>query len=266
MNWLVLNSGSSKPGRERDLDEGVMGSTDPEILAAECVRPFGSGQTMADSNRASVLLVRSGLTDWDCQGRMQGCADLPLCEKGRVAAATDCAKLGAIHLDVVLSGPDEACRSTASLVAAATGRGKVKTADDLRELALGLWEGQRQEDLEVRFASAYRAWRHEPAKVVPPEGESMADAQDRLIEQVIKGIGRRRGTQGVGIVLRPFAMALVRARIFGLPLEQVWDMLESSPCTEWISLDMAELKQGRTAASVAAPLASAQRRQVSSQR
>jgi broad specificity phosphatase PhoE len=180
---------------------------------------------------------------------MQGCADLPLCEKGRAAAATDCAKLGAIHLTLVLSGPDEACRSTASLVAVATGKGKVKSVDGLRELGLGLWEGQREEELELRYASAYRAWRHDPAKVVPPEGESMIEAQDRLMEQVVKGIGRRRGPEGVGIVLRPFAMALVRSRIFGLPLDQVWQILETSPCTEWISLDMTELKQGRSAAS-----------------
>lgn len=210
---------------------------------------------MSDSNRASVLLVRSGLTDWDCQGRMQGCADLPLCEKGRAAAATDCAKLGAIHLALVLSGPDEACRSTAALVAAATGKGKVKSVEDLRELGLGLWEGQREEELEIRYSSAYRAWRHDPAKIVPPEGESMTEAQDRLMEQVIKGIGRRRGTEGVGVVLRPFAMALVRARIYGLPIDQVWDKLESSPCTEWVSVDMTELKLGRTAAIAAIPVA-----------
>jgi len=205
---------------------------------------------MGDLKRASVLLVRSGLTDWDCQGRMQGCADLPLCERGRTAAATDCAKLGAIHLAVVLSGPDEACRSTAALVAAATGKGRIKTVDELRELGLGLWEGQREEELEIRYASAYRAWKHDPSKIVPPEGESMAEAQERLVEQVIKGIGRRRGAEGVGIVLRPFAMALVRARIFGLALHQVWDMLEGAPCTEWLSVDMGELKQGRIAAAI----------------
>jgi broad specificity phosphatase PhoE len=158
--------------------------------------------------------------------------------------------LGAIHLAVVLSGPDEACRSTAALVAAATGKGRIKSVDELRELGLGLWEGQREEELEIRYASAYRAWKHDPTKIVPPEGESMAEAQDRLVEQVIRGIGRRRGTEGVGIVLRPFAMALVRARIFGLALEQVWDMLEGAPCTEWLSVDMGELKQGRIAAAI----------------
>lgn len=134
-------------------------------------------------------------------------------------------------------------------MAAATGKGRVKSVDELRELGLGLWEGQREEELEARFASAFRAWKYDPAKVVPPEGESMAEAQERLIGQVIKGIGRKRGPEGVGIVLRPFAMALVRARVFGLPLDKVWEAMKTAPCTEWISVDMDELKRGRSAAT-----------------
>ncbi len=199
--------------------------------------------TMGD--RTSLLLVRSGLTDWDCQGRVQGCADLPLCEEGRKAAQADCSKLANTKVALVLCGPDDACKATAAIVSQRLGNSKIKSIEGLAEPSLGLWEGQREEELEARFGSVYRAWKDDPASIVPPDAEPFEEAQKRILKALTSGIGSK-GSQGIAVILRPIALALVRSKLRNEALTGVWDLVANSPCVEWLSVEAADLRYRTT--------------------
>src|SRR5688572_29219178 len=95
---------------------------------------------MAKTQTCRLLLMRTGSTEWDEAGRLQGSVDLPLSAAARQGVNDQIGMLGAAELAVVLTGPDEASRETAEIVADQTGCSP-KVVDDLREINLGLWEG-----------------------------------------------------------------------------------------------------------------------------
>jgi phosphoserine phosphatase len=189
---------------------------------------------MAKTGQLRLLLVRSGATEWDKCGRMCGSSDLPLCEEGRAAFLAELEQLGRPGLATVLTSPDEASLVTAGLLAEATGA-KIKDYDELREVNLGLWEGRLGSDLEARCRSAYRQWVSDPTTVVPPEGETIEEAEARIVPTLAKLLGKARvGADGaVGLVMRPLALGVVKCWLEGMPTSKLWTAVHDRPVTEW---------------------------------
>ncbi len=164
---------------------------------------------MGEASAITVLLVRSPETIWDTQGRLCGSTDLPLADESRARLRERIESLGDDRLDVIYSGPDEGSREVADLVARRLG-GKKKVIEGLREVHLGLWEGQRLEDLQQRVPKAYRQWREDPQSVTPPEGEGPGEARARILGEVGRLLDKaRHANHRVALVLRPLAHAIV---------------------------------------------------------
>lgn len=183
-----------------------------------------------------LLLVRSGSTAWEDSGRIQGSTDLPMSESGREEAAAGVAGVlcdGTVGL--VLTGPDEASRETAAMLADRC-RVKVKVEEELGELHLGLWEGLLESDLEERYPSAGRTWRDAPDQVQSPQGEPLGDARRRLTSVLCRVVERHRGETLVAVVLRPMAMGLVRCWLADEPCGQVWANLRDCPMVEAVEV------------------------------
>src|SRR4029434_197394 len=87
--------------------------------------------------------------------------------------------LAANSPSIVICGPEEATRQTASIVAHEVNV-KFRAYEDLRELNIGHWSGLTDEDFRERFGKVYRQWRSDPLSVAPPEGESIREAGVRL--------------------------------------------------------------------------------------
>lgn len=198
---------------------------------------------MAKRAPTDLLLVRSGRTDWEDQGRLQGNADLPLGEPGRKSLS---AILDHLHRDddqpapaAVIAAPDEASQETARLLAERSGA-KVRTIDNLRAIHLGLWEGLLDEDLNDRYARAYRQWRDDPASINPPEGEGFIAGQVRVLTALAKALEKAAGP--VAVVLRPLEYALVRAATQNQPSSKIWRLLEDGPLTERLTLEPGALR------------------------
>jgi len=196
---------------------------------------------MAKSTDIRLLLVRTGATEWEAAGRLCGTCDLPLSGEGRRVVKEAVAGVTGAEISVVLCGPDEASVETARALAERTGA-KVRELDDLAEVGLGLWEGMLASEVEEKYPTAYRQWKDDPASVTPPEGESLAEAEERIIGGLSRGLSKAKGATGV--VLRPMAHALVRGRLLKVPASRVWAMMDESPAVEWHSARGDELKAG----------------------
>lgn len=203
---------------------------------------------MAKTTRTRVLVIRSGMTAWDESGRVQGAADLPLSETGRLEVRDRAAELAGEDLSVVLAASDEASVQTAGLIADATGS-KVRILAPLGEVHLGLWEGLPMAELESRYPRACRQWMEDPACVSAPDGENLAEAEDRIIGELCKAVQRVRGGGAVGVVLRPFALGLVRCWLSGAPTCELWTHIHESPWSEWFTLPGERAKARTQAAS-----------------
>lgn len=172
----------------------------------------------------NLLLLRTGSTEWDRQNRIVGGVDLPLAEHAS-AASTATAATPAL----VICGPDE-CSQTSARAAASASGAKVRCLDGLSNVGMGLWEGMTHEDLEERFPSAYRQWMERPDSIAAPQGESLAEAEDRLAGQIHQAAMKLKGDNPViMVVLRPMAYALVRTRLLGRSPAELWDVLDSAP-------------------------------------
>ena len=205
---------------------------------------------MGKSKDIRVLLVRTGETEWERSGRIAGSADVPLSIAGFEAVRSMAQEFKEFRLSSVYCGPDEASQTTAREVAAATGA-KVKVVDELGEIHLGLWEGLLETQLQEKCPKAFRQWQEDPTAVQAPEGESLEQAQARIVEAIGHSLSRAKTDNGaVAVVLRPVAMALVVCALGGISNRNVWSMVESSPATQWhtIPKDLgADLRSGARA-------------------
>ncbi|GIW74214.1 MAG: phosphoglycerate mutase [Phycisphaerales bacterium] len=184
---------------------------------------------MGTPAEVELLLVRCSRTEWDEAGRLGGDCDLPACK----AWGEDLAQALQGHdlsgLTAVLSGPDEASRQTADHIARLADV-KMRVVDGLAEVDLGLWEGQRYSELKERFPGAFTSWLEDPASVVPPQGEPLAEAEPRLLGALAQALDRLNGKgRCVAVVVRPIAYHVLRSRLLGQELAQGWKADDAGP-------------------------------------
>lgn len=178
-----------------------------------------------------VLLLRSGRTEWDEQGRIQGRTDLPLSRLGRQAVEDLVRRLASTPTPnppaSVFTGPDDASRETAALFADAVGA-RVKVVDDLATMDLGLWEGMLESEVRERYPSACRIWQDEPRLIHPPKGESFEDA-DQRIRLAIARLLDKANAKAAAFVLRPLPFAMASCWLAQDCPKCIWTVLKEGP-------------------------------------
>lgn len=194
----------------------------------------------------TITLLRAGETSWDQEHRLVGATDLPMTELGTDSVAK------AVHegtfehpFSIVLVSDEEAANAAAKMLPRSS-ETKVKAIPELGNVGLGLWEGVLESDLQDRNPSSFNQWRDHPERITPPEGESLLDAQTRLIETIRKSIVKAKGTRpNIAIVLRPMSWALVRCWLRGEPLSSFWQQLESPATLEHYELPKSRLDESK---------------------
>lgn len=190
-----------------------------------------------------MLLVRVGETPWDDTHRLAGATDLPLSNKGVDELGELCRALDGPLLHAVACGPDEASLATASAIAEHRG-GKVKQLESLSEVCLGLWEGRLVGELEEKFPRAFGQWMDDPGSVIPPEGEPLIEARERLVGGLVRLLEKARpdAGEGIAVVLKPLAMGVVRSVIEDAPSRRVFELSRQTPRAEWMTMSRAGLR------------------------
>lgn len=123
---------------------------------------------------ATLVLVRHGRTAWNAEGRFLGRTDVPLDPEGLRQAAALCAFSGAF--DAVFTSPLLRARGTAASLAPPEPR----VDDDLAEVDQGDLEGWPVAEGVARWPAFFEAFRHDPAGVRIPGGETLPEVVDRM--------------------------------------------------------------------------------------
>ena len=132
--------------------------------------------------RPVLYYVRHGETDWNVQGRLQGCRDIALNARGR-AQASPCgeilrdlfARAGRAAADLsYISSPLGRARETMERLRAPLGLAPSGYAIDpqLAEITFGAWEGFTLAELRTRDPGRVAARERDKWRFVPPGGES----------------------------------------------------------------------------------------------
>jgi broad specificity phosphatase PhoE len=171
-----------------------------------------------------LFLARHGETDWNRQGRWQGQENVPLNAAGREQAMALSASLKKEPLAAVYSSTLRRAIETAQVVAA---QHKLNVCRDerLNEINLGDWEGLTRKEIKTRYPELLEQWEADPYGVKPPNGESIAEVERRVIA-VLQEIALAYPGETVCLIGHKVTNGIIRSRYLGLPLN---DALQSVP-------------------------------------
>lgn len=162
-----------------------------------------------------AIVIRPGETDFDQQSRIQGALGLPLTSAGQQQVDETISRLAGTPLEVVYASPTEPALSTARQLGAALDV-PVKELEGLENLNHGLWEGMLLDDVRRKHPRVYKQWREQPEAVCPPEGETCAEAYER-VRKALKRPAKRRHSFAV-VAPEPLATMVASVLRGGEPL------------------------------------------------
>ncbi len=162
-------------------------------------------------------LLRHGETEWNKLGKFQGLTDVSLNERG-LAQAKDSARAAlSWEHGALYSSSLTRTVQVAEEIRKVTGT-PIVTDPGLRELSLGDLEGVTGSEMREGWPEMYASWRRNPADVEMPNGESLAQVQERAWA-VIQGIEREHSDEsGVVVVSHNFTIRTIICAILDIPL------------------------------------------------
>ncbi len=143
--------------------------------------------------------IRHGQTDWNVEGRIQGCQDCEL----NTAGIAQAAKLGKkvlksnIRFSKIYTSKKKRALRTAEILGEITNTEYIPT-DGLEEINFGDWEGLTWAQIEEKFPDKYRQWNSERRYTNTPNGESYQQMLERVLSALHKIIASN--SESVAIV------------------------------------------------------------------
>ena len=183
---------------------------------------------------ARLYVIKTGQTTFEAESRVELAAGVPLSDEGVREVQAAARQLADEQVDAIYTSAGEAERQTAQLVGKVLGV-KIRTAENLREIDYGLWQGLTTDEIRRRQPKVYRQWTEAPTTVCPPGGETLVETQQR-INQATKEIIKRCKGQAPLFVLRPVALGLLRCSLENTSLETLWE--QATTAASWRCYEM----------------------------
>ncbi|HJM90026.1 MAG TPA: histidine phosphatase family protein [Dehalococcoidia bacterium] len=131
-----------------------------------------------------ILLVRHGETDSNAEGRSQGRREVPLNARGREQAASAARVVAAFAPVAIYASTTGRAQETAGAIAGACGL-EVASDERLLELDQGDLDGLMPTEMREQAPDFLQRWATEdPADLQMPGGESLREAQHRMLDAV----------------------------------------------------------------------------------
>lgn len=166
---------------------------------------------------ATLILVRHAAhihLNAILSGRTPG---VPLSDAGRAQAARLAARLAPRGVDAVQASPLDRARETAAAVAQVAGL-DFEITDGLQEIDFGEWTGRRFD--ELAGDPAWDRWNAHRGTARPPAGESMAEAQARIVAH-LDATARAHDGRTVVLVSHADMIRAAVAHVLGLELDNL---------------------------------------------
>jgi len=167
-----------------------------------------------------LIFVRHGQTDSNVEGRSQGRREVPLNGFGRRQAEALGRRLAPMALSAIVSSASTRAHDTALVIAGVAGVAglEVQLDDRLGELHQGELDGLVGEEMRAAHPEFMQRWRDDdPADLRLPGGETMREAQTRMVEAVSDAIHARRGG-AIAFVSHNLALRAFYCHALGVPL------------------------------------------------
>ncbi|GAP13829.1 fructose-2,6-bisphosphatase [Longilinea arvoryzae] len=167
-----------------------------------------------------IWLVRHGETEWNREQRFMGQQDIPLNRAGLQQAADLAVSLRGQHFNALYSSDLLRARQTAEALAAAL-KLPLRLDARLREVMLGVWQGQTHADVQARYPLQWAERYANPPDFRPPAGETIAEMAARAYP-VLDEIAAAYPRGLVLLVSHGILLAALICRARGLPLALIY--------------------------------------------
>ena len=164
-----------------------------------------------------LVLVRHGETDWNKLGKFQGHHDTALNSRGAAQARETAQAVAQWKHSAIFSSPLLRTMQVAREISQLSGMPVVQVPG-FRELSLGDLEGVTGEEMRAGWPHFYAAWRDDPASVVMPNGESLADLQERAWGSLVELERAHAEDDALIVVSHNFAIRSMIGKTLGMPL------------------------------------------------
>jgi alpha-ribazole phosphatase/probable phosphoglycerate mutase len=165
------------------------------------------------SQPLSLVFIRHGTSTWNDERRIQGQLDPPLSEKGRDQARKLGARFRDTQVDGFYSSDLARARETAGAIAEVIGQSP-EFRPELREVALGEWEGLQRADIMARYPEKWGQWTEHPSWDIVPGGEG-TDAFESRVGAAIESLIERHRSGRVLVVTHGGVIQVALLRVVG---------------------------------------------------
>lgn len=176
-----------------------------------------------------LYLVRHGTTTRHMANRYRGLRDIPLDAQGYRDAVTTARQLSKVSLSAVYSGSLRRTIAAAQIIADEARVPDLRILQGLNNLDYGAWEGMTSEEAAMYDPEAFALYRTSPSRAACPQGETLADAQQRMI-QALQFIGERHSGEAVAAVTHAVMIRLMVARLHSIE-DESWRLPVGGPVT-----------------------------------
>jgi broad specificity phosphatase PhoE len=185
-----------------------------------------------------IILIRPGSTDYDLEERIQGSLDIPLSHQGLSEVALLVNQLRDKGIETIYAPPCQPARRSGEIIAQDLDI-RLKKLDRMQNLDFGLWQGLQVSDVRYKQPKVYRQWQEQPENVMPPEGEMLEQAEERVRAAMTKLLKKHKDGVIAIVVPEPLA-SLVRRFIKNDGLGDLWKALGGHG--RWEVLDVEPVK------------------------
>lgn len=166
-------------------------------------------------DRAQVIIVRHGQTEWNIKGIRQGNLDSALTEKGIVQAKALAQRLAREKFTTLYSSDLGRALQTAKEVSSVTGH-EIITDARLRERHLGIFQGLSGEEIKQKHPEEYKLHRTLGPDYVIPGGESVEQQVARNIGY-LNEIGQKHLGETIVVVTHGGVLSGLFRHTFSIP-------------------------------------------------
>ncbi|WP_418300897.1 histidine phosphatase family protein [Lysinibacillus fusiformis] len=171
--------------------------------------------------KTTLYIVRHGQTEWNVQKKMQGHKDSALTELGESQAQWLYESLNNVEFDGIYTSSSLRAVRTAEII---SGEQKVAIirSDQLKEINLGEWEGQIQEDIEKKDPERFKSFWKTPHLFKLNSGESFIEVQNRVLPELKDIISNHIG-RNILIVTHTVVVKILMAYFEERALSDIWN-------------------------------------------
>ena len=182
-----------------------------------------------------IVLIRTGYTEYECQGRIQGTLDVPLSEDGRKQVEAITESIRDQSIVALYCGPCRASQQSAEIINEKLGI-KTKKIDSFQNLDHGLWQGMLIEEVKTKQPKVYKQWQEHPESVCPPNGETVQQVRER-VQSALAKLAKKHRDGAVGVLVPDPLYSVLHSMLLQESVSDLWGTVNGSG-PAWELLEM----------------------------